>query len=107
MENKEKSVTNENVCASEKIITQMLAILGFIFSFSNVLPGFVLSILALKNYKKQSNKQYKGLAIAGVTISSIGFVTIMATVALYFFAILLDIIFAIVANLAYNPMVGF
>ncbi len=48
---------------------QTLSILGLIFSFVCAIAGLILSVIALKKYKTQTNQDGKGMATAGLVIS--------------------------------------
>lgn len=80
----DKSSSNKNITKQkEEALTPttssstgsnyILAILGFIFSLMPIasIVGFVLSIISLCQYKNKENKNGKGLAIAGLVISSV------------------------------------
>lgn len=70
--------------------TNVLAIVGFVLCFFVSLAGLICSAIALKQIKT-SGEGGKGLALAGVIISSIslGIVLIIAMFYLYLFAILI------------------
>lgn len=61
-----------------------MAVLGLVFSFFASLIGLIISVIALKKYKLQTNQQGKGLAIAGLTISII-------TISIYVFGFFIGI----------------
>ena len=64
-----------------------LTIAGFVVSFFSCIVGLILSIIALKQVKK-SGENSKGMAIAGIIISSVS----LAAIVLYVFILLLDLI---------------
>lgn len=60
--------------------TNVLAIVGFVLSFLIPLAGLICSALGIKNADKSCGGSGKGLAIAGVCISSIA---LIVSIALY------------------------
>jgi len=59
-------------------IASILAIALPMFIFPLIIVGLVTGIISLKRYKKAFNKDFKGLAIAGVIISSAWLALILA-----------------------------
>ncbi len=47
------------------------AVIGFIASFFNPIAGLILSIISVAKFAKLCNKKGRGLAVAGIVISSI------------------------------------
>ncbi|MBQ8615536.1 MAG: DUF4190 domain-containing protein [Clostridia bacterium] len=70
----------QNVQPKQENPAQTLSILGLIFSFVFSLVGLILSAIALKRYKEQTNQDGKGMAIAGLVVS----IVTVAIYALYF-----------------------
>lgn len=51
--------------------SDVIAILGFVFSFITALVGLVLSVIAYKSAVAEDNKRNKNFAVAGIVISSV------------------------------------
>lgn len=63
--------------------TNIIAIVGFIFSFFFSLVGLILSIVGLKKSKELNNG--KALSIAGIIISSLSLLYIVFIIIITFF----------------------
>lgn len=77
-------------------LTSIFAMIGFAFSFSNVIVGLVLSVIALKRYKKQQSQQYKALAITGIIMSACTLISIISSISICLFALFIDFVLSLV-----------
>lgn len=72
--------------------SDIMAILGFVFSFITALVGLVLSVIAYKSAVAEDNKRNKNFAVAGIVISSVSLGS--ALIAVFIYIILLFTLFA-------------
>ena len=72
--------------------SDVIAILGFVFSFITALVGLVLSVIAYKSAVAENNKRNKNFAVAGIVISSVSLGS--AVIAVFIYVILLFTLFA-------------
>lgn len=72
--------------------SDVIAILGFVFSFITALVGLVLSVIAYKSAVAEDNKRNKNFAVAGIVISSVSLGSVV--IAVFIYVILLFTIFA-------------
>ena len=70
-----------------------LAIAGFVLSFFSTIVGLILSIIAYKQIK-ESGEKGKGLALAGIIISSI--ITAFAVLAFLFYFFFFLVVLAVI-----------
>ena len=72
--------------------SDVIAILGFVFSFITALVGLVLSVIAYKSAVAENNKRNKNFAVAGIVISSVSLGS--AVIAVFIYVILFFTLFA-------------
>lgn len=64
--------------------SDIIAILGLVFSFISSIVGLVLSIIAYKSAVAEDNKRNKNFAVAGIAVSSVSIAASVITVILVF-----------------------
>ena len=67
---------------SQSVRWNGLTIAGFVVSFFSCIVGLILSIIALKQVKR-SGENSKGMAIAGIIISSVSLAAIITYIFIY------------------------
>ena len=80
--------TPSNQQPAQNKSTNILCLLGFIFSFLFVVVGLILSIVGYNQVKNTDDSTSKGLAKAGIIISSVFLGLAVVFFIIYFFLIM-------------------